>query len=250
MPWDFALILVVLGVLVPWRGAVRIRQLLDQPHLTTAERLAVYASTAAFQWLLVAAVLWRCSARGLSAQQLGVALPDRGLTARITLGLTLLLLANQFLSLRRLARLPVERQGLMGQIARKLMPQKRPEVWAFLGLVTTVAFCEELLYRGFAFAVLATAADSELFAAVASAVLFSLAHLYQGRVGLAATFLVGLVFAGARIWSGSLMPSGVAHLLADLAAGLAAARLLGLPPTAAPGAPAVAQESNEPREEL
>ena len=246
MPWDFTLILAVLGVLVPWRGAVRIRQLLDQPHLTTAERLAVYASTTAVQWFLVAVVLWRCSARGLSAQQLGVAILDWELTARIALGLTLLLVANQFLSLRRLARLPPERQGLIGQIARKLMPQQRREVLAFLGLVTTVAFCEEFLYRGFAFAVLATAAESELVAALASAVLFSLAHLYQGRTGLAATFLVGLVFAGARIWSGSLAPSSVAHWVADLAAGLAAPRLLRSSPTPAPG---MATGADEPREE-
>jgi membrane protease YdiL (CAAX protease family) len=227
MPWDFALILAVLGALVPWRGTMRIRQLLNRPHLTRTDRLGVYASTAVGQWALAAVVFWRCSARGLNAPQLGLAIPECQFTIRITLGLILLLVAHQFLSLRRLARLPAERHGLIGQIARKLMPQQRSEVPAFLGLVTTVAVCEEFLYRGFAVAVLATAADSSLVAVLASAALFALAHLYQGRTGMLATFLVGLGFAGARIWSGSLVPSTAAHWVADLAAGLAAPRLLG-----------------------
>ena len=58
MPWDFILILFVLGVLVPWRGAMRIKRLLAQPALTTSERLSLYASTIAFQWLIVAIVAW------------------------------------------------------------------------------------------------------------------------------------------------------------------------------------------------
>jgi len=57
MPWDFVAILFVLGVIVPWRGAVRIRELLRQPALSTVERIALYASTIAFQWLAVAVVL-------------------------------------------------------------------------------------------------------------------------------------------------------------------------------------------------
>ena len=31
MPWDFALILGVLAVLIPWRGAARVRELLRRP---------------------------------------------------------------------------------------------------------------------------------------------------------------------------------------------------------------------------
>ncbi len=104
MPWDFALILLVMAVVVPWRGTLRIKQLLARPRLETADRLALYASTIAFQWLAVALVAWRCYARGLGAQDLGVALPDPPLAAATALALSLLLAASQLYSLRRLAR--------------------------------------------------------------------------------------------------------------------------------------------------
>ncbi|MBI3661968.1 MAG: CPBP family intramembrane metalloprotease [Acidobacteria bacterium] len=230
MPWDFALILFVLGVLVPWRGFVRIRELLRQPALTTAERLAVYASTIVFQWFAVTVVLWRATAHAISAARLGIALPDLALAAFATVALLLPLLANQFYGLRRLARLPPEQQGFLGQLARKLMPQNLLESLAFIALACTVAACEELLYRGFVFTVLYAASGGALAAAIfGSSLLFALAHLYQGRRGLFATFVVGLLLAAARAWTGSLAPCIVVHLVVDLAAGLAAPRLLRAP---------------------
>jgi len=49
--------------------------------------------------------------------------------------------------------------------------------------------------------------------------MFSLAHLYQGRRGLIATFVVGLLFSIARATTGSLVPSAVPHFVADITAG-------------------------------
>src|SRR5260370_1482665 len=66
IPWDFILILIVLGVLVPWRGAVRVRRLLAQPALTSSQRLFLYASTITFQWFIVAVVYWRSAPRHLT----------------------------------------------------------------------------------------------------------------------------------------------------------------------------------------
>ena len=54
VPWDFYLILVFLGTIVPWRGAVRITQLLAKPTLAARERLSLYATTILYQWLLAA----------------------------------------------------------------------------------------------------------------------------------------------------------------------------------------------------
>ena len=227
MPWDFVLIFIVLGVVVPWRGAVRVRELLRQPVLTTADRIAVYASTIAFQWFAVAVVLWRCTVHGMSFRQLGVVLPRPERAALVTVALLVTLLANQFFGLRRLARMPPEQQGFLGALARKLMPQNAVETLAFTALCGTVAVCEEILYRGFVFAALEAALAGSLAAAVlGSSLLFSLAHLYQGRQGLLATFIVGLLLAAARTWTESLAACIVVHLVVDLTAGLAAPRVL------------------------
>ena len=59
MPWDFWLIFLALGVLLPWRGRVRMKKLLAMPRVSLMERLVLYASTIAFQWLAVAVVSWR-----------------------------------------------------------------------------------------------------------------------------------------------------------------------------------------------
>lgn len=227
MPWDFVLILVVLGVVVPWRGSVRIRQLLRQPSLTTAERIAVYASTIAFQWLAVAVILWRTSVHGISLERMGVALSDVWRAAYVTVALLVPLLVNQIYGLRRLARLPPEQQGFLGELARKIMPQNLVETLAFIALATTVAVCEELIYRGFVFTAIYAASGGSLAAAiVGSSLLFSFAHLYQGRRGLFTTLVVGLLLASARAWTGSLAPCIIVHLLVDVVAGLAAPRVL------------------------
>jgi membrane protease YdiL (CAAX protease family) len=63
---------------------------------------------------------------------------------------------------------------------------------------------------------------SVVVAIIGSAALFSIAHIYQGRRGLIATFIVGAVFSGVRAWTGSLLPTMAAHFAADLAAGLLA----------------------------
>lgn len=237
MPWDFALILIVLGVVVPWRGAVRIRDLLRQEQLSTAERIALYASTIAFQWVAVAVILWRTNGHRIALAALGVALPKFLLVALVTAALLLPLLANQIYALRRLARMPPKEQGVVGELARKLMPQNLVESLAFTALVVTVAVCEELIYRGFVFtAFYAAFGDSLAVGIIASSLMFSFAHLYQGPRGLFSTFVVGLLFASARAWTGSLAPCIVVHLCVDLVAGLAAPRILRAAATLTPAA--------------
>ena len=247
LPWDFAFILLVLGVLVPWRGALRIKQLLARPRLETADRLAVYASTIAFQWLAVAVVAWRCSVRGLTAQELAIAAPDAERVAFTALALALGLGATQLAGIRRMARLPAQRRGFLYQVAQRLMPQNTLEILVFIVLAGTVALCEEFLYRGFVFAALRRAgSESLVFATLGSSALFALAHLYQGPRGLRTTFVVGLLFAAARLWTGSLVPPMLAHLVVDLVAGLAAPRLLPESSARADGAPATVPAPTTP----
>jgi membrane protease YdiL (CAAX protease family) len=184
------------------------------------------------------------SARGIPPEHLALALPDgaRTLLAFILLGGAILV--HQVFSLRRLARMEPEEQGIVGELARKLMPQSGVERLAFVALAATVALCEEVIYRGFVFAVLQDATGGSLLAAaLGSAALFSLAHIYQGVRGLASTFFIGVLFAGVRGATGSLAACIGAHLLVDLYAGLAAPRALqaGRAAGAAPGESAEAR---------
>lgn len=227
LPWDFILILIVLAIVVPWRGAVRVRALMRRDSLTSVDRIALYASTIAFQWLATAIILWRATAHGYRLADLGLALPSPWLTVTVGVTLSALITFNQAASIRRLASLPSEKQGFMRALTLKLMPQNAPERLAFFALVTTVALCEELIYRGFIQRLFLNVSNGSLAIAIlGAAVFFSLAHLYQGRRGLVVTFLAGAIFSAVRAWTGTLIPTMAAHFVADLSVGLLAPKLL------------------------
>jgi len=221
MPWDFALILTFLATAVPLVGRRRIRELMRVPQTTKANRLALYRSTAVFQWLAAAVIFWRTVAHRVEASRLGLAIPNAPFVATTSLLLSALVLANQLLSLRRLAREPAESRSILPHLARKVFPQDHQERLAFLGVVFAVSICEEFIFRGFAQQVFqSTWHESVLVGIVGSALLFAVAHLYQGRQGLIATFIVGVLFASIRSWTGSLVAPMAAHFTADLTAGL------------------------------
>jgi uncharacterized protein len=223
MHWDFALILLFLGVAVPVLGRRRVRQLMQMPSTTKMDRISLYASTLAFQWIAAGVILWRANAQQIHASQLGLAIPNVALAVSVTVVLSALILLNQIFGLRRLVAQPAKVQGILPQLALKLFPQDDVERLAFFALVTTVALCEELIYRGFVQRVFQDwSRDSVVAAVVGSAVFFALAHLYQGRRGLISTLTIGLLFSAVRAWTGSILPCVVAHFVADITVGMLA----------------------------
>jgi len=120
-----------------------------------------------------------------------------------------------------------------------LLPRTAVERRVFAVLAVTAGICEELLYRGFGLAALRWVAPDLGTSAliVITGAGFGLAHLYQGRMGVIATGLLGAYFAWIVIATGSLVPVMILHALLD-------ARILALPldavpfpdPSAEPGA--------------
>src|SRR6266700_276454 len=226
MPWDIWLIFFILGVILPWRGRVRMKKLLARPTVSTMERLVLYASTIAFQWLSVAVVAWRAWARGYTASQLGLTIqdPTKVIAASIVGAVTIA--ALQWLNLRRVGRLPIESRGALQSIAERILPQSTVELLPYLALAITAGLCEEFLYRGFAMAVLAQIGLQAWAVVVLSSVLFGLAHSYQGRGGIVMTLLIGLLLGTSRIAYGSLVPAIFWHSAVDVVAGTAGPRYL------------------------
>jgi membrane protease YdiL (CAAX protease family) len=96
----------------------------------------------------------------------------------------------------------------------------------FLLLALTAGCCEEFLYRGFAIAAFSRAGWPIWSAVLASAILFGLAHLYQGRGGAVGTSILGVVFGTARVLYGSVVPAVFWHATVDIVAGVAGPRYL------------------------
>ena len=236
MPWDTWLIFLFLGVVVPWRGRARMKKLLAMERVGTAERVALYAATIAFQWLAAGIVAWRAWRRGFSFSELGLAKgePVRMVMASLTGALVIGLL--QWVNLRRIGRLPMEARGRLQAVSERLLPQSWIERLPFFALAITAGLCEEFLYRGFAMAALWRTGLVSWEVVLVSSALFGLAHLYQGRGGLVGTLLIGAVFGIARIAYDSLIPAAVWHAVVDLVAGIAGPRYL-LPAEASPRRP-------------
>src|SRR5712672_160362 len=208
MSWDILLIFFVLVVVVPWRGRKRLQQLLAKPRVEPAERLSLYWSTIAFQWIAVVVVAWRAWAHGLTAQQLGLVMPRRFWLTIITVCGAAVIVTLQWLNLRRMGR--------------STSPLRGP----LQALAVTAGLCEEFLYRGFAMAVIARAGLPTSLVILVSSVLFGLAHLYQGRAGFVSTMVLGLLFGISRAALGSLIPVIVWHAGVDVVAGIAGPRYL------------------------
>lgn len=202
------------------------KKLLAMPHVSSMERLVLYASTIAFQWLAVAVVGWRVWARGYTAAQLGLIFHDRTkLTIAAVVGAAVIA-TLQWLNLRRVGRIPVESRGPLQAIAERILPQSAVELLPYLALAITAGMCEEFLYRGFAMAALTRAGLGPWLVVLASSVLFGLAHSYQGRGGIVMTFVVGLLLGVSRLTYNSLVPAIFWHSAVDVVAGVAGRRYL------------------------
>jgi membrane protease YdiL (CAAX protease family) len=226
MPWDFWLIFIVLGVALPWRGRARLQKLLALPKTTTRDRLALYVSTIAFQWLAVAITAWRALTRGLTFEELGLLVHGRGriLFAAIVGAATLGSL--QWLNLRRMGRTSGKARDFMQALAERILPHSTIEILPFLALAVTAGLCEEFLYRGFAMAALTRAGLPVWAVVLISSVLFGLAHLYQGRGGLVSTLIIGTVFGVARIAYDGFAAVALWHMTIDAVAGIAGPKYL------------------------
>lgn len=226
MPWDFWLIFLVLGVALPWRGRMRLKKMLAAPQMTSRERLLLYGSTIAFQWIFTGFTGWRAWARGMTREDLGL-VPHGGV--RVLLAAIVgaaMLAAFQWLNLRRMGSSSSKAGEFMRDLAGRILPQTTRELVPYLGLAATAGLCEEFLYRGFAMAALFHVGLSPWAVVLISSVLFGLAHLYQGRGGLVGTLLIGVVFGIARVAYDGLVPVMAWHFAIDAVAGVAGPRFL------------------------
>ena len=230
IPWDFVLVLLLLGLIVPWRGARRMRLLLAKPELTSSDRLKLYGSTIVLQWLIVAAIAVLCARRSVDPVELGLSIASPMRITWLTVALTGVLCVNQVFGLRKITQLPEGKRGSLFAISEKIMPRTGRETLLYAALACTAGLSEEFIYRGFVFMAFVRATVNYLppneIAAVLSSAWFSVAHAYQGRRGIITTFVVGLIFAFIRIRTGSLIPAIAAHIGMDLTIGIYASQLL------------------------
>lgn len=226
------------------------------PAAQESVRVRLYRRWSRQSWAFgVAAVLLVAALPGVDLADLGLAAPDLGglrgagegslsgsMLAGFLVGVTLAVVASTLLArvlARRTARTPIA-----GAAAVEPMLPRSPRGrrgWAGLALAAGVT--EEVTYRGLlilAIALVAPGADRTVVL-VAAAVLFGVAHWYQGWFGMLATGAIGFVLGGLYLSTGSLLVPMVLHTLVDLRP-----LLLPTPRTPTSAAPAAAHETSIP----
>jgi membrane protease YdiL (CAAX protease family) len=190
-------------------------------------RRNAYRRTLVGEWLVaaLALLLWARERRKWS--DMGLAIPHgwRLLIGTLMVGLTLGIVLRQNAAVRRLSDKRRAKAATQFGDLEFMMPRTPNEHRWFIALSWTAGICEELLYRGFL--TWLVAAYLGWLAVPVVAVLFGVAHAYQGRTGILNTGVVGLLMGLIVLASGSLIPAMVIHALIDVSGGSAGYAVLG-----------------------
>jgi membrane protease YdiL (CAAX protease family) len=219
-----AILLVALAVVAPaysYFAGLRIKR----QGLTN--RPAAYARTMLSWWLIALVTLFLWWHLGRPFALLGFALP-LGPPAVVGAILCAALVAYMNGQRRVLRRMTPERRvrlrSVYGQTVA-VLPRTPAEFRWFVALSITAGICEELLYRGYVFAVGAPFVTLG-GVLVAGALIFGLGHAYQGFSGVLKTALAGAAFGVVYVVTGSLLWPVVLHVLIDVQGGTIGFRLL------------------------
>jgi uncharacterized protein len=182
-------------------------------------RVRYYTFTIAYEWALVLGVLalWIGYGRPWSVLRLGVPSGWPFAVLLLAAAFYFQFAARQSRVLREHPKAIARLRGRF-QSLEDLIPHTPREHEVFRYLAVTAGVCEEILFRGFLLALVAHFTGL-IVAVPVAAVLFGLAHAYQGGVGILKTGLVGLVLTLIVLGSGSLLPAIVLHIGIDLTSG-------------------------------
>lgn len=101
-----------------------------------------------------------------------------------------------------------------------MLPRTDVERRLFALVSLTAGICEELVFRGFLIALAAAVVPAApvWVCMLVAAVVFGLAHAYQGAAGVTSTLLIGVLLGTLYLVTGSLLAPMLVHTLVDLRA--------------------------------
>lgn len=215
---DHAYVVLVLVIVFPFVGWWAYRLFLQRVERDGDIALVrEYRST--MLWLLGlgggAIALWLLHGRDLAGPGFTAPGGDSNMPAALVGGMLLGLAVRPLAAWRN----PKFAESMRAQFARlqAFLPKTRQQLRWGLGVSVFAGVFEEIAYRGYLMAYLGHWLDPWWVLAVSSLV-FGLAHLYQGRVGVVMTTLMGAVFGYFYLETGSLLLPILLHIAVDVSA--------------------------------
>ena len=100
------------------------------------------------------------------------------------------------------------------------LPQRAMEIVLWIGVSISAGFCEELVFRGYFQRQFQTFTHSRWIALFLQAVLFGIAHGYQGAEACVKIACFGVLYGLLALWRKSLRPGMIAHAGSDILSGI------------------------------
>ncbi|HKV03502.1 MAG TPA: type II CAAX endopeptidase family protein [Candidatus Acidoferrales bacterium] len=213
--WHTVLLIVVLFGLAAFQGQGRLAaRAARRPNL-----LLTYALTICYEWLLVAYVWFfglrrsKTSLREIVGgrwQRWGDFWRDIGVALLFWVVAVSVLAALSY---------PLHFQG--GEAAKFLLPQTTAELTIWVALTSSAGFCEELVFRGYLQRQFLSWTGSVTAGVALQAIVFGVAHLYQGWRAVLVISVYGALFGVLAVMRKSLRPGMLQHAGQDTFAGFA-----------------------------
>ncbi|MGW6024986.1 CPBP family intramembrane glutamic endopeptidase [Streptomyces sp. NPDC055099] len=207
---------VVLGAYLllgePWLGRRLYGSLARRRDTEPRALVGYFTFVLVFWWVLAAlagAVLLLSPA--MAAADLGIAAPESPVT---TIVVIVTMGAVTVVSGRKMRALAAGGRNVPGLASiQAMLPRTAKERRLAIAVAVTDGICAELVYRGLLIAFAVGVLDLNLYVAAAlSALVYAVAGVYQGRSGVIAFGLVGALFAGLYVSTGSLLLPVAVHI--------------------------------------
>jgi len=101
-----------------------------------------------------------------------------------------------------------------------LLPRSPAEIAVWILLSMTAGFCEEMVFRGYLLRQFEALSGNALVGVLGQAVIFGVAHGYQGLRNVIAITVYGTVFGAVAVWRKSLKPGMILHAWTDIFGGI------------------------------
>lgn len=212
-PWHTGIVLGV-QIALSVRGYLRSDQMRGAIH---PDRISLYEHTIFFQWMVFVLVIVGVRLHGTS---LYAVLGERwrSLQQLITdLGIGFLLLMA---SIMVPAIFGPHLQSAADLATQFLLPRSRGEIAGWIALSLTAGLCEEVLFRGYLQQQFTAFTNNAATGILFSAMLFGVAHGYQGLRKAMLIAFTGVILGATAYWRKSTRPGMLAHAAQDLLGGL------------------------------
>ncbi len=188
-------------------------------------RATVYLLTLAWEYLLVGFILWGARKRGVTLREIvgGRWKSPENLLIDVAIAFAFWMVAAGTLAALSFA-LGLASPSQVAEAKKHLgplLPKSGLELALWLVLSASAGFCEEIMFRGYLQRQFRAATRSTAAAIVLQAVIFGIAHAYQGGRRIILIAVYGALFGMLAAWRKSLRPGMIGHAMQDSFSGIA-----------------------------